>query len=146
MSDVYVIYFSSTGNTEEMANCLADAIKEEGLNPVLMEAGTEDTAALKEAPVFALGCSAQGAEELDDSMESLMEAISASLEGKQVGLFGSYSWADGEWMHTWEQRVTDGGATVVTGKGVIAFEAPDDDAKSELKALGTELAKLASQV
>lgn len=145
MSDIYVVYFSSTGNTEEMAGCVAEGIKEKGLNPILLETGAEDMDALKEAKVFALGCSAQGSEELDDSMETLVEELSSSLQGKQVGLFGSYSWADGEWMRIWEQRMAGYGAVVVSGKGVIAFEEPDDDAKEELKALGTALAELADQ-
>lgn len=93
MSDIYVVYFSSTGNTEEMAKHVADGIERKGGNPVLTEIGSADPDHLKEASAFALGCPACGAEELDESMESLIEEISGSLEGKHVGLFGSYGWA-----------------------------------------------------
>ena len=89
MSDIYVVYFSSTGNTEEMAKHVADGIERKGGNPVLTEIGSADPDHLKEASAFALGCPACGAEELDESMESLIEEISGSLEGKHVGLFGA---------------------------------------------------------
>lgn len=145
MSDIYVIYYSMTGNTEEMANCVAEGVKEKGLNPIVLDANSAAADLIKEAPVFALGCSACGDEELDDSMESLVTDLSPFLKGKKVGLFGSYSWADGAWMRAWEQRMAESGAEIVTGKGVIAFEAPDDCAKEELKALGTALAEAASQ-
>ena len=92
MSDIYVVYFSSTGNTEEMAKHVADGIERKGGSPVLTEIGSMDPDRLKEASAFALGCPACGAEELDESMETLIEEISGSLEGKHVGLFGSYGW------------------------------------------------------
>ena len=104
MSDIYVVYFSSTGNTEEMAKHVADGIERKGGNPILTEIGSADPDHLKEASAFALGCPACGAEELDESMESLIEEISGSLEGKHVGLFGSYGWGGGDWMREWNPR------------------------------------------
>ena len=131
MSDIYVVYFSSTGNTEEMAKHVADGIERKGGSPVL-----------KEASAFALGCPACGAEELDESMETLIEEISGSLEGKHVGLFGSYGWGGGDWMREWEKRMAERGARIVGGEGVIALESPDGDAEKQLKSLGEELAEL----
>ena len=42
MSDIYVVYFSSTGNTEEMAKHVADGIERKGGNPILTEIGSAD--------------------------------------------------------------------------------------------------------
>lgn len=142
MSEIYVVYFSSTGNTEEMAKCVADGIERKGGTPLLTEIGSADPEALKEASVFALGCPACGAEELDESMETLIGEIAGSLEGKNVGLFGSYGWGGGDWMREWEGLMAKHGAKVVTGEGVIALESPDGDAEKALKALGEELAAL----
>ena len=139
MSDIYVVYFSSTGNTEEMAKHVADGIERKGGNPVLTEIGSADPDHLKEASAFALGCPACGAEELDESMESLIEEISGSLEGKHVGLFGSYGWGGGDWMREWEKRMAERGAKIVGGEGVIALESPDGDAEKQLKNLGEAL-------
>ena len=145
MSDIYVVYFSSTGNTEEMAKHVADGIERKGGNPILTEIGSADPDHLKEASAFALGCPACGAEELDESMESLIEEISGSLEGKHVGLFGSYGWGGGDWMREWEKRMAERGAKIVGGEGVIALESPDGDAEKQLKNLGEALAELCAQ-
>ena len=142
MSDIYVVYFSSTGNTEEMAKHVADGIERKGGSPVLTEIGSVDPDRLKEASAFALGCPACGAEELDESMATLIEEISGSLEGKHVGLFGSYGWGGGDWMREWEKRMAERGARIVGGEGVIALESPDGDAEKQLKSLGEELAEL----
>lgn len=139
MSDIYVVYFSSTGNTEEMAKYVAEGIERKGHNPVVTEIGDADPEKLKEAAAFALGCPACGAEELDESMESLIEEISGSLEGKRVGLFGSYGWGGGDWMREWEKKMAERGAKIVGGEGVIALESPDEDAVKMLKEMGSEL-------
>lgn len=140
MSDIYVVYFSSTGNTEEMAKHVADGIERKGGSPVLTEIGSMDPDRLKEASAFALGCPACGAEELDESMETLIEEISGSLEGKHVGLFGSYGWGDGEWMRTWEEDCGTAGINRVADS-VICCEAPDDEALAACRALGRKLAE-----
>lgn len=140
MSDIYVVYFSSTGNTEEMAKHVADGIERKGGSPVLTEIGSVDPDRLKEASAFALGCPACGAEELDESMETLIEEISGSLEGKHVGLFGSYGWGDGEWMRTWEEDCGTAGINRVADS-VICCEAPDDEALAACRALGRKLAE-----
>lgn len=78
-------------------------------------------------------------------MESLIEEISGSLEGKHVGLFGSYGWGGGDWMREWEKRMAERGAKIVGGEGVIALESPDGDAEKQLKNLGEALAELGAQ-
>lgn len=143
MSEIYVVYFSSTGNTEEMAKHVADGIERKGGNPVLTEIGSADADQLKEAAAFALGCPACGAEELDESMETLIRELSGSLEGKHIGLFGSYGWGGGDWMREWEKCMAEHGAKIVGGEGVIALESPDGDAEKQLKNLGEQLAELA---
>ncbi len=51
--------------------------------------------------VFALGCPAMGAEQLEESeFEPMYQDLRGSLSGKPVGLFGSYGWGDGEWIRT----------------------------------------------
>ena len=81
-----------------------------------------------------------GAEELDESVESFMSDIEGKLSGKNVLLFGSYDWGDGEWMRLWAERVQNAGATVIGGEGIIANLEPDDDAKAALEAAGKQLA------
>ena len=105
--------------------------------------GSVSADVLKDQPVFALGCPAMGAEVLEESeMEPFVAEVEAFAAGKKIGLFGSYGWGDGEWMRDWVDRMNGAGATVVGGEGVICQEAPDDEAVSNCKALGKQLAAL----
>ena len=141
MSKLMVVYWSQTGNTEIMANAVAEGVKEAGKESAAVEVSSMTPDALKDAPVFALGCPAMGAEVLEeDEMEPFMAKVESFAKGKQIGLFGSYGWGDGQWMRGWEQRVAGAGAAVVGGQGVIAQETPDEDALSKCRELGRSLA------
>ena len=143
MSKVLVVYFSQTGNTEAMAKAVAEGVEAVGKEAQLVEAENASAADLEAARVFALGSPATGTEEIDDSyMAPLMDEIEGSLSGKKVLLFGSYDWGDGEFMRTWEERVTSAGAELVTGAGITANLSPDDAAVEALKKAGEELAAL----
>ena len=139
-----VVYWSSTGNTEKMAEMLAEEIKNAGGSAEVSEVSTVSPTDLEGEAVFALGASAMGDEELDEGeMEPFVTEVEAFAAGKKIGLFGSYGWGDGQWMRDWEDRMKAAGATVVGGEGVICQETPDDDALANCKALGKELAALA---
>ena len=144
MSKVLVVYFSQTGNTEAMAKAVAEGIEGAGKEVELVEAESASVADLEAANVFALGSPATGTEEIDDSyMAPLMDGIEGSLSGKKVLLFGSYDWGEGDFMRSWEERVTSAGAELVTGSGIVANLSPDDVAIEALKKAGEELAALA---
>ena len=141
MSKLMVVYWSQTGNTEIMANAVAEGVKEAGKESAAVEVSSMTPDALKDAPVFALGCPAMGAEVLEeDEMEPFMAEVESFAKGKQIGLFGSYGWGDGQWMRGWEECVAGAGAAVVGGQGVIAQETPDEDALSKCRELGRSLA------
>ena len=65
--------------------------------------------------------------------------VEGSLSGKKIGLFGSYGWGDGQWMRDWEDRCRAAGANLISD-GVMANNAPGDDAIEECKSLGRGLA------
>ena len=143
MSKIMVVYWSQTGNTQAMANEVAEGVKEAGKEGAAVEVSSITPDVLKDAPVFALGCPAMGAEVLEeDEMEPFMAEVESFGGGKQIGLFGSYGWGDGQWMRDWEERVAGAGAVVVGGQGVIAQETPDEDALSQCRELGRKLAGL----
>lgn len=143
MDKVQVVYWSGTGNTKMMADMIAAGVEEAGKTCELVEAGQADVAALLAAPGFALGSPAMGCEELDDTeMEPLVSAIEGKVSGKQILLFGSYDWGDGEWMRNWTDRMTAAGATVVGGEGVVAHNEPDDDVQKQCIEAGKTLAAL----
>jgi flavodoxin short chain len=142
MNEIMVVYWSQTGNTEAMAQAVAEGIREAGKTAVVTEVSGVSADALKNASAFALGCPAMGAEVLEESeMEPFVVEIEAIASGKKIGLFGSYGWGDGQWMRDWVERMTNAGADVPGGEGVIAQEAPDEDALAQCRALGRTLAE-----
>lgn len=140
MDKAIIVYWSSTGNTEAMANSIAEGVKEAGKTPELVFVDNVNVDELLAQPAFAIGCPAMGAEELDESVESFVSEIEGKISGKSVLLFGSYDWGDGEWMRLWAERMQNAGATVIGGEGIIANLEPDDDAKEALVAAGKQLA------
>ena len=137
---VAIIYASTTGNTQAMAEAIAAGAQAKGAEVVVSEADSFDTATLGDYDSIAFGSPAMGAEELEDSVESLFTSIEGDLSGKTVSLFGSYDWGDGQWMRDWVERMEAAGARVLNGEGLICQEVPNDDAIAECKALGKQLA------
>ena len=130
-----VIYWSGTGNTEAMANAVA-----EGAGADLFTV-SDFSGSVADFDAIAFGCPAMGAEVLEeDEFEPFFTSIEDNLSGKKVLLFGSYGWGDGEWMRNWEERTKTAGAVLVGDEGYIVNEAPSDDDLAKLKALGAELA------
>lgn len=130
-----VIYWSGTGNTEQMAAAVA-----EGANAELFSV-SEFSGKLSDYDRLAFGCSAMGAEELEESeFEPFFAEAESGLNGKTIALFGSYGWGDGEWMRSWVKRAEDDGAVIV-GEGLIANEAPSDDDLEKCRELGRALIK-----
>ncbi len=107
---VAVIYASTTGNTEAMANAINEACKASGAEVVFGTADSADKAAVTGCDVILLGSPAMGDEVLEDTMEEFYTGIEGSLNGKKVGIFGSYDWGDGQWLRDWKDRLTNAGA------------------------------------
>ena len=141
MSKVAVVYWSGTGNTESMANAVAQGAEGKGASVSLMACADFNASMVEEYDAIAFGCPAMGSEVLEESeFDPMFTDCEAKLSGKKVALFGSYGWGDGEWMRNWEDRVKNDGADLVGGEGLICNETPDDDALESCKALGEQLA------
>ena len=137
MDEIMVVYWSQTGNTEAMAQAVAQGIEEAGKKAKLAEVSAVSAADLKDVKAFALGCPAMGAEVIEeDEMEPFVAEVEGFASGKTIGLFGSY----GQWMRDWEDRMKAAGAEVACGEGIITQETPDDDALAKCKELGKTLA------
>ena len=137
MSKVAVVFWSATGNTETMANCVA-----EGANGTIVPCSEMNAAKLAEFDAVAFGCPAMGAEQLEESeFEPMFSDLEGSLNGKKIALFGSYGWGDGQWMRDWVQRADEAGAYIVHDAGLMVHETPDDAGLADCRALGAALAK-----
>ena len=137
---ISVIYWSGTGNTEKMAEYVAEGAKSGGADVALMTVSEADAGVL-DSDVLLFGCPAMGAEELEETeFEPFFAAIEPGLKGRRIGLLGSYEWADGEWMRRWQERALNDGAVMIAD-GVIAYGAPDADAAAACRALGSAAAR-----
>ena len=140
MSDIYVIYWSGTGNTEMMAGAVAEGIHAAGGHANVLDVASASADVLKDAKAFALGCPAMGSEQLEEGdMEPFVEELESLVSGKKILLFGSYGWGDGEWMRNWEESCKEAGANLVCDS-VICQETPEDEALSACRSLGEALA------
>jgi flavodoxin short chain len=137
---VNIIYWSGTGNTEAMANAVAEGIVNGGgeANVIPVASASDDGV---NCDVLMLGCPAMGAESLEDGeFEPYYQSIKDKLNGKKVGLFGSYDWGDGEWMRTWQQDVEGAGAIMVDD-GLTVNNTPDEDGLAACRSLGEKAVK-----
>ncbi|WP_101697376.1 flavodoxin [Clostridium minihomine] len=139
MAKLAVVYWSGTGNTEAMANFVADGARDAGADVSLYTSAEFTPELADEFELIAFGCPSMGAEVLEESeFEPMFNSVKEKLSSKKVALFGSYGWGDGEWMRNWDSEIQGDGVTVVGT--VICNEAPDDEAADNCKDLGKQLA------
>ncbi len=139
MSKIAVVYWSGTGNTESMAQSVAEGAKNAGAEVSLLTASEFDGGMMDAFDAVAFGCPAMGAEVLEEEeFAPMFDSCKSKLNGKRTALFGSYGWGDGEWMREWEDDCRAQGAVLVCDP-VICNDAPDSDAESACIALGAAL-------
>lgn len=93
-----IVYFSSSGNTEKIANFLNTYFENEDVTIQSIEAATFEA----DADIYCLGCPAYGVEDLEIySFRPYYESLKPQLKDKHVVLFGSYDWGGGVWMDKW---------------------------------------------
>ena len=86
---VSIVYWSGTGNTEAMANAVAEGAKNAGAEVELLPVASASADVLN-SDVLLMGCPAMGAEELEESeFEPSFSSLEDSLSGKTVRPFGS---------------------------------------------------------
>lgn len=94
-----VVYYSETGNTEQLAEMIKNALNCEALNVSLIDEND-----LLNYDNIILGCPALGAEEISDEIERLTDFLVNNLVNQKIYLFGSYGWGDGEWIRNWSDK------------------------------------------
>lgn len=141
MSKAAVIFWSQTGNTEQMANAIAEGIREGGMECDLLNVADTNANDASAYAKIALGCPAMGAEVLEETeFDPFFTELESKISGRKVALFGSYGWGDGQWMRDWCARCEDAGANLFEEEGLIAHEAPDVQGQEACRELGRRLA------
>lgn len=140
MKKVAVVYWSGTGNTEAMADMVKAGIEEAGSQADIFMSADFSGDMVENYDGIAFGCPSMGSEQLEESeFEPMFIDVESKLSGKNIALFGSYGWGDGEWMRNWEEMCKEDGANL-TSESVICCGAPDDSINDDLKNLGKSLA------
>ncbi len=140
MTKVAVVYWSDTGNTETMAHGVEEGVREAGADVALFAPDEFSAEMIDDFDAIAFGCPAMGSEELEDTeFEPMFGSLEQSLSDKNIALFGSYDWGEGQWMEDWEERCEQAGANLVIASVIVNLE-PDDDALDECRKLGVALA------
>ncbi|ACC98433.1 Flavodoxin [Elusimicrobium minutum Pei191] len=139
MSKISVVYWSGTGNTEMMANAIADGARQAGADVKVYPVGGVNPEFIN-SDIIVLGCPSMGAEVLEESeMEPFMSSLEGNISGKKVALFGSYDWGTGQWMRDWEERVKAAGANLVA-EGLTINLMPDAYGMTKCEEYGKTLA------
>lgn len=134
MTKIAVIYWSGTGNTEAMAEEIANAC-----NADLYEASDFNAELISNYNAVAFGCPSMGAEVLEeDEFAPMFDSVKDKLSGKKIALFGSYDWGDGEWMRNWQAECESLGALMVAD-GLICHLMPDEEGLAACRQLGQQL-------
>jgi len=143
MKKISIIYWSGTGNTQKMAEAIADGAREGGNEVKLLSVDNAEKEYVLNSDVIAFGCPAMGCEQLEESeMEPFISEIEKeNIRGKHIALFGSYDWGDGQWMRDWEERMKAAGVNLIA-EGLIIQNTPDDEGLNMCRELGKKLGSI----
>mgnify|MGYP000025481628 CR=1 FL=1 len=94
MSKVAIVYWSGTGNTEQMAESVANGARNAGADVTTFTAAEFDADKMDEFDAIAFGCPSMGAEQLEeDEFEPMFTACESKLSGKKIATV----WLPMEW-------------------------------------------------
>ena len=137
---IAVVFWSQTGNTEIMANTVAEGAQEAGAEVDILTPDAFNAGAVSGYDAIAFGCPAMGDEVLEEAeFEPMFADVEGALGGKKIALFGSYGWGDGQWMRDWVERCRNAGANLI-GEGLILNGTPDADGEAQCVELGKQIA------
>lgn len=142
MKKTTIIYWSGTGNTEAMANFIVDGIKSQGGEVDVINVSEATIDDVENSDIVVLGSPSMGSEVIEEGeMEPFVESISTLVGGKQLALFGSYGWGDGEWMRNWQERMEGVGALMIDD-GLTIQGMPENENADLCIELGKKIAKM----
>ena len=137
---VAVIYSSQSGNTEMMAQAINEGLLSEGAESELFQASDFNASNANEYDRLVFGSPSMGDEEIDqDFMDPLFSNIEKNIAGKEIAMFGSYGWGDGQFLRSWMQRAQDSNA-IVLNDGLLINYTPDSEGLTECQNFGKSLA------
>ena len=120
MNKVAIIYWSQTGNTEMMAEFIAQGLRNKAWTVDLYTISDFEINQIDDYSVLLFGCPAMGDEVLEEfEFQPKFDELKPHLIAKKVGLFGSYDWGDGLWMREWKEDCESLGIEIIVEPLVV---------------------------
>lgn len=146
---VIVVFASMTGNTEDMADAVAEGIRAEGAEAVLKNVLDANASELADYDAFVLGAYTWGDGELPDEFLDFYEELDdLDLSGKQAAVFGSAdsSYPEfGKAVDLLEEKLEELGTALVS-KGLKVELGPTEQGKAACRELGKQVVSAAAGV
>ncbi len=144
MAKVLIIYSSLSGNTEKMANAVAEGVRSAGGTPLLkkgFEANADDLLNCDAAVFGTPNYFAYEAGAVKDFFDRSFFALMGKVKDKPYGLFGSYGNGGDTAIQSLGKLCTALGLKK-SADDVGAQREPNQEALEKCKALGTKMALL----
>lgn len=94
MAHIKIIYSSRTGETEAIANLIAEGVRISGHQATVVAAkAVKNESELKDCDALVLGSATYHGEMMESMKTLLFLAEKAELEGKAGGAFGAFGWS-----------------------------------------------------
>lgn len=136
MNKVSVVYYSSSGFTQAMAEALVEGVKAAGAEPNVYKIDEVNVDEVFASDIIALGSSACGAETIEETyFVPFMEENADKFKDKRVYIFGSYGWGGGEYADNWKAQLEGFGAKIVA-MPVLVNDGASDEELEQLKEIG----------
>lgn len=146
---VMIVFASMTGNTEDMADAVAEGIRAEGAEVVLKNVMDANASELAGFDAFILGAYTWGDGELpDEFLDFYDELDDVELNGVPAAVFGSADSAYpdfGKAVHLLEEKIEEIGAVLVA-PGLKVELNPSNDEKNACRELGKQVVLAAAGV
>lgn len=144
MGKILIAYASLTGNTEEIAELIAEGVRQAGHEAELKASYDCNAADLLEYDGFLLGVYTWGDGELPDEFLDFYEELDElDLSGKKTAVFGSGDTSYEQFcgaVDLVEEKVKERGAFVIQESLKIEFS-PLEDEKENCRAYGRQFAQ-----
>ncbi|SDD43571.1 flavodoxin I [Paenibacillus sp. UNCCL117] len=145
MSSVIIVFASMTGNTEEMAELIAEGVRSAGIEPVLKSAMDTSAAELEKYDGVVLGAYTWGDGDLPDEMLDFYDEMDdIQLEGRKAAVFGSGDSSYRDFcgaVDTLAEKLKETGAELVLEAVKVELN-PTSEEKEQCRRLGSALAAL----
>jgi len=143
MPTIIIVFASMTGNTEEIAEAIADGIRDGGIEPVFKSVVDANGQELEKYDGILLGAYTWGDGDLPDEFEDFYEEMDdLDLQGRKSAVFGSAdsSYAQfGAAVDTLEAKLAELGAEKVFD-GIKIELSPSKDEKQRCHEFGKKFA------